>query len=53
MAALQEKFKKVHTARAKLEAEFSNIYNDINNSTDKPDKKIKIERLTIQNQDRI
>ena len=51
MAALQEKLKKVQTARAKLEAKLSNIYSDINNSIDKQDSKIKVERLAVRSKD--
>ena len=51
MAALQEKFKKVYTARAKLETELSSIYSDFNNSIDKQDRKVKIERLIVKSKD--
>ena len=51
MAALQEKFKKVQTARAKLKAKHSNSYSDINNSIDKQDSKVKVERLVVMSKD--
>ena len=51
MAALLEMFKKVHTSRAQLESEHSNIYIDFNNSIDKQDRKIKIEFLIVKTKD--
>ena len=47
-AAFQEMFKKVCTARAKLEGELSNIYSNIDNSIDKQDRKVKIKRLIVK-----
>ena len=44
-------FKKVFTARAKLEAELSNIYCDINISFDKLYGKVKIEHLIVKSKD--
>ena len=41
MAALQETFQKNYTEKAKLEAELSDIYRDINNSIDKQNRKVK------------
>ena len=37
--------------RAKLEAEFVKIYSDFNNSNDKQDRKVKIERLIVKSKD--
>ena len=42
---MQDKFKKLYSARVKLEAELNNIYGEINNAVDKQDRKAKIERL--------
>ena len=39
MTTLQDKFNKIYSARAKLEAEPNNIYGEINNAVDKQDKK--------------
>ena len=46
MARLHDKLNKLYSARAKLEAELTNIYGEINNAVDKQDRKVKIERLT-------
>ena len=51
LKTLQEEFKEVYTARAKLEAKLSNINRDINNSTDKQDRKIKIECVIVKSKD--
>ena len=51
MATLQDKFNKLYSARAKLEAELKNIYGEINNAVDKQDRKVKIERLTVKGKD--
>ena len=48
MATLQEKFNKLYSARAKLEAELNNIYGEINNAVDKQDRKVKVERLIVK-----
>ena len=48
MTTFQDKFNKLYSARAKLEAELNNIYGDINNAVDKQDKKVKIERLIVK-----
>ena len=45
---LQDKFNKLYSARAKLEAELNNIYGEINNAVDKQDRKVKIERLIVK-----
>ena len=47
MVTLQDKFNKIHSASAKLEAELNNIYVEIDNAVDKPDRKVKIERLIM------
>ena len=51
MATLQDKFNKLYSARAKLEAEPNNIYGEINNAVDKQDRKVKIERLIVKCKD--
>ena len=51
MATLQDKFHKLYSARAKLEAELNNIYGEINNAVDKQDRKVKIERLIVKCKD--
>ena len=51
MTTLQDKFNKLYSARAKLEAELNNIYGEINNAVDKQDRKIKIERLIVKCKD--
>ena len=51
MATLQDKFNRLYSARAKLEAEVNNIYGEINNAVDKQDRKIKIERLIVKCKD--
>ena len=51
MATLQDKFNKLYSARAKLEAELNNIYGEINNTVDKQDRKVKIERLIVKCKD--
>ena len=48
MKTLQDKFSKLFSSRAKLEAEINNIYGEINNAVDKQDRKIKIERLIVK-----
>ena len=48
MTTLQDKFNKLYSARAKLEAEIYNIYGEINNAVDKQDRKVKIERLIVK-----
>ena len=48
---MQHKFKKLYSARAKLEAELNNIYGEINNAFDKQDMKVKIERLIVKCKD--
>ena len=45
---LQDKFNKLYSARAKLEAELNNIYGEINNAADKQDRKVKTERLIVK-----
>ena len=40
MATLQDKFNKIYSGRAKLEAELNNIYGEINNAVDKKDRKV-------------
>ena len=47
-ATLQDKFNKVSSARAKLEAELNNIYGEINNAVDNQDSKVKIEHLIVK-----
>ena len=51
MTTLQDKFNKLYSARAKLEAELNNIYGEINNAVDKQDRKVKIERLIVKCKD--
>ena len=51
MATLQDKFNRLYSARAKLEAELNNIYGEINNAVDKQDRKVKIERLIVECKD--
>ena len=51
MTTLQDKFNKLYSARAKLEAELNNIYGEINNAVDKQDRKVKIERLIVKFKD--
>ena len=51
MTTLQDKFNKLYSARAKLEAELNNIYGNINNAVDKQDRKVKIERLIVKCKD--
>ena len=51
MTTLQDKFNKLYSARAKLEAELNNIYGEINSSVDKQDRKVKIERLIVKCKD--
>ena len=41
VVTLQEKFNKLYSARAKLEAELNNIYGEIKNAVDKQDRKVK------------
>ena len=51
MTKLQDKFSKLYSTRAKLEAELNNIYGEINNAVDKQDRKVKIERLIVKCKD--
>ena len=51
MTTLQDKFNKLYSARAKLEAELNNIYGEINIAVDKQDRKVKIERLIVNCKD--
>ena len=51
MTTLQDKFNKLYSARAKLEAELNKIYGEINNAVDKKDRKVKIERLIVKCKD--
>ena len=51
MTTLQDKFNKLYSARAKLEAELYNIYGEINNAVDKQDRKVEIERLIVKCKD--
>ena len=51
LTTLQDKFNKLYSARAKLEAELYNIYGEINNAVDKQDRKVKIERLIVKCKD--
>ena len=51
MTTLQDKFNKLYSARAKLEAELNNIYGEINNAVDKQDRKVKIECLLVKCKD--
>ena len=48
---MQDKFKKLYSARAKIEAELNNIYGEINNAVDKQDRKVTIERLIVKCKD--
>ena len=41
MATMQDKFKKINSAMAKLEVELDNIYGEINNAVDKQHRKVK------------
>ena len=47
MATLQDKFNKVHSVMAKLNADFNSIYGEINNAVDKQDGKVMIKRLIV------
>ena len=40
MTTLPDKINKLHSARAKLEAERNNIHGEINNAVDKQDRKV-------------
>ena len=51
MTTLQDKLKKLYSARAKLEAELNNIYGKINNVVDKQDRKVTIELLIVKSKD--
>ena len=51
MTTLQDKFNKLYSARAKLEAELNNIYGEIIFAVDKRDRKVKIERLIVKCKD--
>ena len=51
LTTLQDKFSKLYSARAKLEAELNNIYGEINNAVNKQDRKVKIERLLVKCKD--
>ena len=51
MATLQDKFNKLFSATAKLEAELYNFYGEINNAVDKQNRKIKIERPIVKCKD--
>ena len=51
MTTLLDKFNKLYSARAKLEAELNNIYGEINSAVDKQDRKDKIERLIVKCKD--
>ena len=51
MTTLQDKFNKLYSARAKLEAELNNIYGEINKAVDKQDMKVRIERLIVKCKD--
>ena len=51
MTTFQDKFNKIYSARAKIEAELSNIYGEINNAVDKQDRKVKMERLIVKCKD--
>ena len=53
VTTLQDKFNKLYSARAKLEAELNNIYGKINSAVDKQDRKIKIGRLIVKCKDAI
>ena len=48
---MQDKFNKLLSARAKLEAELHDIYGEINNAVDKQDRKVTIERLIVECKD--
>ena len=45
MAEQQEKMKKLFNARSKPESELCNIQRDITDAIDRPDKRVKVERL--------
>ena len=51
MATLQDKFNKLYSARAKLEAALNNILGESNNAVDKQDRKVKIGRLIVKCKD--
>ena len=51
MITLQDKFNKLYSTRAKLEAERKKIYGEINNAVDFPERKVKIERLIVKCKD--
>ena len=51
MATLQDKFNKIYSARAKLEAEINIFYCESNNAVDMQDRKVKIERLIVKCKD--
>ena len=44
---MQDKFKRLYSERAKLEAKLNNIYGEINNAVDKQDRKLTTERLIV------
>ena len=46
MITLQDKFNKLYSARAKLEAELNNIYGQINNAVDKQHRKVDLAQKT-------
>ena len=48
---MQDKFNKLHSTKAKLEAELNKTYGEINNAVDKQDRKAKIERLIVKCKD--
>ena len=50
MTTLQDKFNKLYSARAELEAGL-NIYGEFNTAVDKQDRKVKIERLLVKCKD--
>ena len=51
MPTLQDKFNKIYSVRAKLEAELINIYGENNNAVDMQDRKVKIEFLIVNCKD--
>ena len=51
MRTMQDKFKKLYSAKAKLEAELNNIYGEINKAVNKQDRKVTIERLIVKCKD--
>ena len=51
MTTLQDKFNKLYSARAKLEAEHNNIYDETNNAVDYQDRKFKISPLIVKCKD--